>query len=257
MDKESQLEKIYSNEIYNKNNNALRIKFPVPKIESTGYTLFHIVWLFDQEKVTPKIKIYFINNIGGESGPKYMDINLSDGKIFITGTINYVYINENNKVQVVDINGEEIRLNNFEISSIIFQFDDKTYSPSIALHWTHYKIEIGKANFSLKGVDLCSEANPCIVRYVCVGGICERCHPSCFDCKNGVLSTDCEAKCNTHSTLLTPDRGSCLYGYVHLSQVDSFTIQDLVPPTRNVRLTISYWIYLILFLKMKWQKEFQ
>jgi hypothetical protein len=61
------------------------------------------------------------------------------------------------------------------------------------------------------------------------------------------LSTDCETKCSTHSALLTPDRGSCPYAYADLTQLDSFTIQDLIPPTRNSRLTISYWIYLSSF----------
>ena len=245
MKDESQLEEIYSNAVYNQNINLLKIKFPVPKIESTGYTLFHKLWLFDKENGVPEVKIYFIYNNGDNSDS--VSINLSGGKIFIIVQITYVVIDENNSEQVADINGNEINLYDNEISYIAFQFEGKGYSPAIALHWTYYKIEIGKANFSLKGSGLCSETNPCIVGYVCVGGICERCHPSCFDCKNGVLSTDCETKCSTHSTLHTPDRGSCPYGYVDLSQVDSFTIMDLVPPTRNARLTISYWIYLTSF----------
>ena len=140
----------------------------------------------------------------------------------------------------IELNGD------FYISTINFEFNNN-YSPAISLHWTYYYIKLGTINFSLKGVGLCSFSNPCVTGYTCVGGICEKCHPSCFDCKNGGLSTDCDTKCSTHSSLLTPLRGSCPLGYVDLSQFDSFTLQDLVPPTRNNRFTISFWIYLSSF----------
>ena len=243
MESISQLEEIYSNAVFNSAGNKLEIKFPVPKIESPGYTLFHKVWIFDKNGGSPTVNINFNNDISSFS----KNIQLESGKKFIE--ISITYDKDKNK-QIVSVNGnEEGELDpDFEFSTIVYQFDGTySYSPAISLHWTYYKIKIGEANFSLKGDGLCSETNPCIVGYVCVGGICERCHPSCYDCKNGVLSTDCETKCSTHSALLTPDRGSCPYGYADLTQLDSFTIQDLVPPTRNNRLTISYWVYLTSF----------
>ena len=245
----SQLEEIYSNAIYNNKENTLQIKFPVPKIESTGYTLFHKAWIFDKDKGTPTVNIYFNNDMSS-----LFNVQLDgNGRKLIEISITYEKIDDNNGNQIINVNGNQRDLGqNYEFFSIIYQFVGKTYSPAISLHWTYYKIEIGKANFSLKGAGLCSVQNPCIVGYVCVGGICERCHPSCFDCKNGVLSTDCETKCSTHSALLTPDRGSCPYGYADLTQLDSFTLQDLVPPTRNNRLTISYWIYLTSFPENPW-----
>lgn len=41
--------------------------------------------------------------------------------------------------------------------------------------------------------------------------------------------------------------GSCPLGYVDLSNFDSFTLKDLVPPTRNNRFTISFWFFLTSF----------
>ena len=110
----------------------------------------------------------------------------------------------------IELNGD------FYISTINFEFNNN-YSPAISLHWTYYYIKLGTINFSLKGVGLCSFSNPCVTGYTCVGGICEKCHPSCFDRKNGGLSTDCDTKCSTHSSLLTPLRGSCPLGYVDLT----------------------------------------
>ena len=239
----SELEEIYSNAVYSSTKNTLTYKFPVPRIETIGYTLYHKVWIFDKGNSDSNCRIFFTDYNSNRSNE--LGINLSGGKVFVSIEITY---DESNKREIVKItDGGTIQLSNFNIYSINFRFIGKTYSPAASLHWTYYKTIIGKANFSLKGTDLCSEINPCIKGYVCVGGLCERCHPSCFDCKNGVLSTDCETKCSTHSTLLTPDRGSCPYSYVDLTQFDSFTLKDLVPPTRNSRLTISYWLFMTSF----------
>ena len=108
----------------------------------------------------------------------------------------------------------------FYISTINFEFSSVTYSPAIAFHWTYYKIKSPKTsyalrgNYTLNGNDLCSYTNPCLKGYTCVGGLCEKCHASCFDCKNGGLTTDCDTKCSTHSTQPYPDRGSCTLGYL-------------------------------------------
>jgi hypothetical protein len=59
----SQLEEIYSNAIYNNQGNILQYKFPVPKIETPGYTLYHKVWIFDKGKGSPDVTIYFNNDM--------------------------------------------------------------------------------------------------------------------------------------------------------------------------------------------------
>ena len=43
---------------------------------------------------------------------------------------------------------------------------------------------------------------------------------------------------------MTPNKGSCNIGYVDLNQFDDFDIEDIIPPPRNNRLTISFWMYL-------------
>ena len=110
-----------------------------------------------------------------------------------------------------------------EISSITYKYTGKNYSPAIALHWTYYKIIIAISNFSLKGNSLCDRVtNPCISGYYCIGGVCKKCHPSCYDCVNGGLSTDCYSKCSSHSALMTPNKGTCNIGYVDLNQFEDF-----------------------------------
>jgi hypothetical protein len=104
------------------------------------------------------------------------------------------------------------------------------------------------SNFSFKGNSLCDNINnPCVNGYYCQGGVCKKCHPSCYDCVNGGLSTDCYSRCNTHSVSLSPERGSCSIGYVDLNQFEDFKIENIVPPPRNNRMTISLWIYVSAF----------
>ena len=239
METESELEEIYSNTVFNPTEKVLTYNFPVPRIENEGYTLYHKVWIFDKGEGSPQCNIYF------NSDPLAFNINLDNGKLFLELEIVY---NENDNTFIVKCNGnEKIYDMNYYISKISFEFPDLEYSPAISLHWTYYKIKLGKINFTLRGSGLCSLSNPCLKGYTCVGGLCERCHASCFDCKNGGLSTDCDTKCSTHSARLTPDRGSCPLGYVDLSQFESFSIMDIIPPTRNNRITISFWMYLTSF----------
>ena len=236
----SDLEEIYSHVVYTTSSSVLTYKFPVPKIENEDYTLYHKVYIFDKEKGNPECRIYFNNDSGN-----FISIPLNAGKYFVVLEINY---KSDSKTNIANCNGQEITLNeNFNIETINFEFVGKSYSPAVALHWTYYKIKLGNVNFSIKGKDICSNSNPCVKGYTCVGGLCERCHASCFDCKNGGLSTDCDTKCSPHSSIQTPIRGSCPLGYVDLTQFDSFTIQDIVPPPRNNRLTISFWIYITSF----------
>ena len=42
---------------------------------------------------------------------------------------------------------------------------------------------------------------------------------------------------------MKPDKGSCNLGYVDLNQFEDFDIEDIVPPPRNNRLTISFWMF--------------
>ena len=250
----SDLEEIYSNAVYKNGTNILTYNFPVPTIQNIGYTLYHKVRIFDKDNGngngSPNCKIYFNDKEQNlESGS--IDINLSGGKLFVILEITYNNITKNT---IVKYNGQTITLDpTFTMSTINFEFPpDNNYSPAVAFHWTYYKIQLGGiVNFSLKGSGLCSITNPCLKGYVCVGGLCERCHASCYDCKNGGLSTDCDTKCSVHSSRLTPDRGSCPFGYVDLSQFDSFTLQGIVPPPRNNRWTISFWIYLTSFPQNK------
>ena len=138
-------------------------------------------------------------------------IVLSGGKLFVNLVITYKNETEEN---IVNCNGQEITLSkDYAINTINYEFVGPSYSPAVALHWTYYEIKLGTVNFSIKGKGICSYSNPCITGYTCVAGLCERCHFSCFDCKNGGLSTDCDTKCSTHSTRLTPIRGSCPLAY--------------------------------------------
>ena len=244
-------QEIYSNAIYKNNEKTLTYKFPVSKIENVGYTLFHKVWVFDPSG-SNQLSIYFND---GKTNSDKINVNLNVGKLFVKLIITSES-ETNLKVNIVKFNGGEpsIRLDeDFYISTINFEFTSATHSPAIAFHWTYYKIKTSKpyyllkGNYTLNGHDLCSYSNPCLKGYTCVGGLCERCHASCFDCKNGGLTTDCDTKCSTHSTQLYPDRGSCPLGYVDLSQFDSFTLKDLVPPTRNNRFSYGFWFFLTSF----------
>ena len=246
MKSDSDLKEIYSNAKYNTDSNQITYKFPIQKIENRGYEVYHKLWVINKANPNIKLKINYVDNtIDSE------EYNLGNNKkVFVTiritctSTTNNEYIN---KVTViindVDIIGTERELKG-AISSITFENQGETYSPSIALHWTYYKITIANSNFSLKGNSLCDKvSNPCISGYYCIGGVCKKCHPSCFDCVNGGLSTDCSSRCNSHSALMSPDKGSCTLGYIDLNQFEDFDIEDIIPPPRNNRLTISFWMY--------------
>ena len=243
METDSDFEEIFNNTIYNPSENILTYKFPVPRIENPGFTLFHKVWVFDKDGAN-NCNIYFNN---GQEDSAKITFNLPGGKNFVNLEITFNKTGSEENTVTFN-NGQEITLDSsFEISTINYEFVGPSYSPAIALHWTYYKIQKGTDNFSLKGKGICSYKNPCIKGYTCAGGLCEKCHASCFDCKNGGLTTDCDSKCSTHSTRITPDRGSCPLAYVDLSNFDSFTLVDLVPPTRNNRITISFWFFLSSF----------
>ena len=239
---ESELEEIYSNSVYNKNGDTISYDFPVPLILNDNYTLYHKVWVF--ENGVNNFDIFFNDD---DDPPIFSNIGFTGEKKFVNIIITY---DKTNEEQIISLDGTEIRLSKtYYITKINFKFSSDSMSPAISLHWTYYKIKLGleTANFSLKGTGICSYSNPCIKGYTCVGGLCEKCHSSCYDCKNGGLTTDCDSKCSTHSSRLTPDRGSCPLGYVDLSNFDSFTLKDLVPPTRNNRFTISFWFFLTSF----------
>ena len=245
MKSDSDLKEIYSNAKYNTDSNQITYKFPIQKIENRGYEVYHKLWVINKANPNIKLKINYVDNtIDSE------EYNLGNNKkVFVTiritctSTTNNEYIN---KVSVKINDGgyrpqEELK---GAISSITFENQGETYSPSIALHWTYYKITIANSNFSLKGNSLCDKvSNPCISGYYCIGGVCKKCHPSCFDCVNGGLSTDCSSRCNSHSALMSPDKGSCTLGYIDLNQFEDFDIEDIIPPPRNNRLTISFWMY--------------
>ena len=240
----SDFKEIYSHSMYDENSAILTYKFPVPRIEHLDYTVYHKLYIFDKNKGNPQCKIYFNND-----NSNAITVNLSGGKLFVNLVITYKNETEEN---IVNCNGQEITLSkDYAINTINYEFVGPSYSPAVALHWTYYEIKLGTVNFSIKGKGICSYSNPCITGYTCVAGLCERCHFSCFDCKNGGLSTDCDTKCSTHSTRLTPIRGSCPLAYADLTQFDSFVLQDIVPPPRNNRLTISFWIYLTSFPENK------
>ena len=261
----SDLEEVYSNGKYNIDGNELTYKFPVNIIENRGYSVYHKLWINHPSNQYPNIlTIYFnyVDNNLGSSGRVYLANNIGiDKKVFVvieitcksnitstTPPYNIIYPNDvaikfyrNGIDKIYD---RTFRLEG-EISSITYKYPNDNYSPAIALHWIYYKIIIAISNFSLKGDSLCDRVtNPCISGYYCIGGVCKKCHPSCFDCVNGGLSTDCSTKCNTHSILMIPDKGSCNLGYVDLNQFEDFDIEDIVPPPRNNRLTISFWMYL-------------
>ena len=269
MEDVSDLEEIYSNAKYNTVENKLTYKFPINKIENKGYSVYHKLWvIFPNEALINyilSIDLNYVDNTLGDSGK----INLFNRvinnirKLFIIIEIicysdvintdpphNIIYPNDviisvykPDNTLLIPTSGR-MRLEG-EISSITYTYPDLSYSPAIALHWTYYKIVIAISNLSLKGNSLCDRVtNPCISGYYCIGGVCKKCHPSCFDCVNGGLSTDCSTKCNTHSILMVPDKGSCNLGYVDLNQFEDFDIEDIVPPPRNNRLTISFWMFL-------------
>ena len=244
LESESDLKEIYSNAIYNNQGNILTYNFPVKRIEHIDYEVYHKLYIFDNDGGN-SVKLFFTDENGVETNK--IPITLDDEKKkFLTLKFIYNNVTEIMSVFPEDDPGQSLELTNtFSISKINFENGSK--SPAISLHWTYYKIKLGSANFSLKGIGICNYENPCVKGYTCVGGLCERCHASCFDCKNGGLTTDCDSKCSTHSTLLTPDRGSCPLAYADLTQFDSFTIEDIVPPPRNNRFTFSFWIYLSSF----------
>ena len=240
MNEDSDYEEIYTNAKYIEYSNRITYKFPVQRIDNKGYYVYHKVWLFEPKSVDSKPYKVYLNNIQICSG-SIIKKTFFQLEIYVkpeTTEFDIIYQN------YAKCNGIE-KLLSQEIETISFEFQGENYSPAIALHWTYYKIIIAYSNFSLKGNSLCDKiTNPCISGYFCVGGVCKKCHPSCYDCVNGALSTDCYSKCNTHSSLRTPDKGTCTIGYVDLNAFDAFDIEDIIPPPRNNRLTISFWMYL-------------
>ena len=242
---ESDLQEILSYSIYNSASSIISYKFPVPRIETEYYTVYHKLWIFDKDNGNPPCIMFFTDKNGVPSGSLNININK-----FVTLEMTYSLADNITKI-TSDSGGGTITLNlDFSISLINFQFTGKGYSPAIALHWTLYKIdtsnpnEKSRPNFSLKGTGLCSYTNPCVKGYACTRGICVKCHASCFDCINGGLSTDCLSQCSPISSSKLPDRGSCPLGYVDLVQYEDFSIEDIVPPLRNRRLMTSFWFFL-------------
>ena len=242
---ESDLQEILSYSIYNSASSIISYKFPVPRIETEYYTVYHKLWIFDKDNGNPPCIMFFTDKNGVPSGSLNININK-----FVTLEMTYSLADKIVKI-TSDSGGGTITLNvDFSISLINFKFTGKGYSPAIALHWTLYKIDISnpneklRPNFSLKGTGLCSYTNPCVKGYACTRGICVKCHASCFDCINGGLSTDCLSQCSPISSSKLPDRGSCPLGYVDLVQYEDFSIEDIVPPLRNRRLMTSFWFFL-------------
>ena len=251
----SDYEEIYSNAKYNSESSSITYKFPVQRIDNKGYTIYHKLWIIKKEAETKKLNIFF--DYIDDTRQLIYEKSISDQRTFFT--IEIFCETKSDDLTIIYINKVRIKINNNngyetpypylnltgDISSLTFEYEGSTYSPAIALHWTYYKIVIAFSNFSLKGNSLCDTlTNPCISGYYCIGGVCKKCHPSCFDCVNGGLSTDCYSKCSSHSSLMTPNKGTCTIGYVDLNQFDDFDIEDIVPPPRNNRLTISFWMYL-------------
>ena len=243
MASKSDYQEIYSNAKYTSSSKKIEYNFPVDKIENVGYILYHNVWIINKKSIGQKLKIYFkYNDDSLEERLDEINIPATEQKYLVKLKITCESKNDNSVVTYINII-DSITLKD-GIKSIIFEFQNDDYSPAIAMHWTYLRITISKSNFSFKGNSLCDrENNPCISGYYCVGGICKRCHPSCFDCVNGALSTDCYSKCNTHAVTPTPEKGSCSIGYVDLNQFENIKIENIIPPPRNNRLTISLWMF--------------
>ena len=242
MNLESNYEEIYTNAKYIGNNKKITYKFPISRIDNRGYSVHHRVWIFEPRITGLRTIRVYLNNIQICFTQFYQKIFV-ELDIWTESEETEFDINYENFAKC--LNKPTVPLTE-DIKTITFEFPyANVYSPAIALHWTYYKIKIAYSNFSLKGNSLCDKiTNPCISGYFCVGGVCKKCHPSCYDCVNGALSTDCYSKCNTHSSLRTPDKGTCTIGYVDLNAFDDFDIEDIIPPPRNNRLTISFWMYL-------------
>ena len=244
MEKESEFQEIYENARYNSGQNYIEYKFPVDKIENQGYELFHKVRLINREDESTKLTISLI----------YTDNTLTDEVIF-SENVGRNYLFELRIICTLQDNTHVVKYINKlpgfgdiglkgGIDKIKFEYTNKGISPAIALHWTYLRMKATLSNFSFKGNTLCDKIhNPCVNGYYCQGGVCKQCHPSCYDCVNGGLSTDCYSKCNTHSVSLSPEKGSCSIGYVDLNQFEDFKIENIVPPPRNNRMTISLWMF--------------
>ena len=244
MTTKSDFKEIYSNAKYNPSSSRIEYDFPVDKIENKGYGLYHKLYIFDKDGSNPNVNVY-LRYKDSSLAPENITPSINGNFYTIKITCESKKLPNNEVVYINRIGGKELK---GPISSIIFENQGKSYSPAIALHWTYLKMEVALSNNSLKGNTLCdTNTNPCISGYYCIGGVCKKCHPSCFDCVNGALSTDCYSKCNTHSVSLIPDSGSCSIGYVDLNQFEDFQIENIIPPPRNNRLTISFWMYVNTF----------
>ena len=244
MTTKSDFKEIYSNAKYNPSSSRIEYDFPVDKIENKGYGLYHKLYIFDKDGSNPNVNVY-LRYKDSSLAPENITPSINGNFYTIKITCESKKLPNNEVVYINRIGGKELK---GPISSIIFENQGKSYSPAIALHWTYLKMEVALSNNSLKGNTLCdTNTNPCISGYYCIGGVCKKCHPSCFDCVNGALSTDCYSKCNTHSVSLIPNSGSCSIGYVDLNQFEDFQIENIIPPPRNNRLTISFWMYVNTF----------
>ena len=251
MEDVSDFKEIYSNAKYNPSSNQIEYKFPVDKIENAGYTLYHNAWIINKETGTTTLKVtlkytdnsleeIYSNNLGQKN---LFQMKITCESENVNSVVTYI-----NKLTVTKPSTTTTKTLNGKISSIIFEFTNLGYSPAIAMHWTYLKMKVTLSNFSFKGNSLCDKnTNPCVNGYYCLGGVCKKCHPSCYDCVNGGLSTDCYSKCNTHAVSLSPEKGSCKIGYVDLNEFEDFKIENIVPPPRNNRLTISFWMFVSSF----------
>ena len=250
---ETDLKEIHNNAKYSDEGSefVLSYDFPVPRIETKYYEVHHKIWIFDISNGGPFCLIYFNNNEA--NGIKKQ---LQNGFALVDLVMTF---NTDSKIEINcdGCDGTPLILeNDFSISKINFKFEGSySYTPAISLHWTYYKIYFNinspeeNPNFTIRGSNICSFSNPCVKGYACSRGICVKCHPSCFDCINGGLSTDCFSQCSPISTTMLPNRGSCPLGYVDLAQFEDFAVTGIIPPCRNHRLTTSFWFYVTSFPK--------
>lgn len=241
---------IYSNAIYNTGGNTLTCDFPVKFFTNKDY-------------IAINYKIYLISDIGGlaeiEIGNMNMGVVCSVRIPPQSAELITLLISPGALVNTLDITCPKTKTvipGYTDISTIKFSFQGSIYSPAIAMYSAILTTNGNRINNSLEGTKICSNSNPCLPRYTCVGGQCLECDPTCLYCDTEKSRTGCIKMCSPHATTPTPSMGQCLVNYVDVTQFHSLKtpeeedqpaiyhlmVSGVSPPRKN-RLTMTLWIF--------------
>ena len=230
---------------YIESNNVVECTAPFPKILTDVYKLTYIIPIYVQN---PEMNVSISFN--GKKicwrefkGLEYYEIIITSRPSSTSNKRKMSFSCSNQITNEIEIEIED--------DSIMVKF---TKEPSTTPPDTHYfyisnyivtiKQKTNQYYTTLNGATTCSNTNDapnrCLPHYYCAGGgICKKCHSSCYTC-SGPNKDQC-ILCNRLTYKLS-NLNTCEINYLNLKNFDNFNIEIDAPKTHRV--TVGFWIFL-------------